>query len=240
MKRLLWNAVASGVASLAVPTAFAAVPAVALNDTGITYCRDGAGIDSPACSGTGEDGEFGRDVTVPDATDGKAGFSFIKICNNGKMAGVSGCAVGATLGSAATDWACTRDKQTAYVWELKTTDAGLRDAALRYTNWGDGRAGDVSAYVAAVNAQGLCGSKNWRLPSVFELQGLVDYGTAVPGPTIARDWFPNTVNTLYWTSDGYAADPSAAWGIGFLGGYVGYHSRSVKAAAILVRGTVGL
>jgi len=213
-----------------------AVPVVKLNDTGISYCRDvdGSTMD---CAGSGQDGEFGRDVTAAVAEDGRAGFSYTKVCNGNQLAGSGSCLASAVLGSAATDWGCTKDLRTNLVWEVKTTDGGLRDVSRLYTDWGDGRAGDASAYVAAVNASGLCGTKNWRLPTRVELQGLVDHGVAYPGPLIDATWLPNTTTGIFhWTADGYAGAADSAWGIGFSAGSSSFHARSVPGAVRLVRG----
>lgn len=215
----------------------AAVPAVKLNDTGADQCRDDSGGWSSACAGTAQDGEAGRDVTANVATDGRVGFSFAKVCNNGAVGGSAGCPTSATLGTSLRDWACTKDLRTGLVWEVKTLDGGLRDSRMSYTQLSDGSATSAAAYVAAVNAKGLCGSKNWRLPSRVELQGLVDYGVAAPGTTIDLTWFPNTYAGPHWTSDAYQLDASFNWSVGFHGGYMSYRPRGALGAVRLVRGT---
>lgn len=104
-----------------------------------------------------------------------------------------------------------------------------------YTNYGDGRAGDASAYVAAVNAQGLCGFTNWRLPTVTELQSLVDYGKPYPGPTIDTNWFPHTLGLFYWTSESVAGAPVHVWGVSFDSGFVDGGNRGGSQPVRLVR-----
>ena len=49
---------------------------------------------------------------------------------------------------------------------------------------------NTSAFVAAVNAQGLCGANDWRMPTPQELQGIVHYGSY--SPVIDPGYFPNT------------------------------------------------
>lgn len=226
---------------LAAQAGTAAVPVVKLNDTGSVLCRDADGLDSSACAGTGQDGETGRDTTLDVPADGRHGFSFVRVCNNGVLGGRTACAADAPLGSGLKEWGCTKDLRTGLIWEVKTT-SGLRAANLLYTNWGDGRSGDASELVAAVNAVGLCGGKNWRLPSRQELQGLVDYGVPYPGPAIDLDWFPNTFSAGYhWTADARAEAPATgAWGVGFQAGHSSFHGRESRAAVRLVRGTKGL
>ena len=182
-----------------------------LPDTGITASQCyAAGSDAlVSCTSAAaialnskQDGMVGRDVSNPGSSDGKLGFSY--------------SAVGSY-----TKEECVKDNITGLTWEGKPT-SGARAASAAYTNYGDNRAGDASAYVAAVNAAKLCGYTDWRLPAKDELQGIVDYSVASPGPTIDGTWFPNTQQYAYWTGTGYAGDSSYAWFVHFLNGYVDY------------------
>ena len=111
-------------------------------------------------------------------TDGKLGFSFAPVTGG-----------------------CVQDNVTGLMWEVKTVDGGLRDWAKTYTNYGDSRAGDASAYPALVNATNLCGYNDWRLPTADELLSIVDFGVADLGrPTIDATWFPNTQAGHFWTA----------------------------------------
>ncbi len=49
----------------------------------------------------------------------------------------------------------------------------------------------------AVNAQGLCGFNDWRLPTDVELRSIVKLGTI---PTIDEAFFPNTQPNVYWST----------------------------------------
>ena len=151
----------------------------------------------------------------------------------------------ATLGSGANDWACTKDNKTGLTWEVKTDDGGLRDKDwyyLWYKPSGDngGFAGytdtlfntpncstqnncNTDAFTNAVNAKGLCGKNDWRMPTKEELMKLVvcsdgKYDTdgsctniTVSTPTINSTYFPNTSDRGYWSSSPYANDSSEAW-----------------------------
>jgi hypothetical protein len=212
-----------------------------LNDTGATQCIVNNAF-TKECTGTGQDGEFGRDVTKKNKDDGKAGFAYAKVCNSGELAGSGACPADPALGAGANEWACTQDKLTKLIWEVKTKDGGLRDWLKVYTNWGDGRTGDTSEFVKEVNKKGLCGASDWKLPTVAQLQGLVHLGVAYPGPTIDKNWFPHTTggNTapsygVYWTADAYAGDASYAWVVHFGDGVVDVNSRDYGGAARLVR-----
>lgn len=207
-----------------------------LNDTGQTLCLDGA-VEVACPAGTGQDGGTGRDVTRPNASDGMAGFSFVKVGPDGQR-----------LPAAATQWSCVADKVTGLLWEVKAADGGLRDYRGTYTNHGDGRAGDASAFVEAVNAQALCGYSDWRLPTRTELQSLVNYGIAFPGPAIDQSWFPNTLGSAidsvfagYWTGTNYAStNGTHAWYVHYFNGFTSGSDRGGRQAVRVVRsGTQG-
>lgn len=231
---LAWAPVALGLCLVASPAVQAAKLKMPLNDTGVNLCVDANDQLTQTCAGTGQDGETGRDVTNKSAKDGRVGFGYRKVCNSGELAGVGACPADPVLGTAATDWGCTKDKVTGLIWEIKT-DSGLRGMHNGYTNYGDGRSGDASAFVAAVNAQGLCGATDWRLPTRVELQGLVDYSVAPPGPTLSTRWFPQSTSDAYWTGTGYVGLASSAWFVHFGSGYVGNGYRYYSPAVRLVR-----
>lgn len=121
-------------------------------------------------------------------------------------------------------WQCTRDAVTGLSWEVKTTDGGLRDRRWTYTPY-DGnpdtnggypgyrdttsgqcireqmrdRSCNTEAYVEAVNAQGLCGHRDWRLPTYTELAAIAPETTsAARGATPLR--LPDTEEGWYWTA----------------------------------------
>lgn len=162
---------------------------------------------------------------------------------------------GNNLPKTATDWTCVRDERTFLVWEKKTDDGGLRDKDTGY-NWYDpnpatngGHIGDSTepntySYVLNVNSLGLCGASDWRMPSVYELEGLLEQPSN--GVWINADYFPNTQGH-YWTSStsfprsGYSTaclvNPYYAWYTNFLGGSSGCNPKSYTKAARLVRGS---
>jgi len=225
-----------------------------LNDTGITSCMiDGSNshLPCPAAGFPGQDAESGRDATANDDSDGHAGFSFTKLDSNGQP-----------LTSSATEWSCVKDNVTGLIWEIHTDhgvltkDGGLRDKGNTYswynpdstTNGGDagtqnggscigGIACDTWSYVTAINAQGLCGYHDWRLPTVTELQGLVDY--SVPrfsNSAIDMSYFPDTRQGLeYWSSSTAAGNNSNAWVVYFDFGDTEWSSKLNNLQLRLVR-----
>lgn len=201
---LAWLFAALGLAAAPLPAL------AALNDTGQITCVKGSRI-SGQCTGTGQDADHGRDVSVPRAKDGWRGFQFVKVCNNGSVAGKGGCLASAVQGPGPNDWGCTQDKVTGLVWELKTNDGGLHDRNRLFNDVPNDPA-NANVQVAAVNAAGLCGKQDWRRPSVDELFGLVDLHEQSAGffPGMELNWFPDHSNgDSYWTN-GIYADPDSA------------------------------
>ncbi len=152
----------------------------------------------------------------------------------------------AVLGSGTTQWACTRDNTTGLIWEVKTADGATRDMNTIYTNLDShyGSQFEIDAannsigFVNAVNATALCGSAAWRMPSVEELLGLLNRSFI---PRIDPTYFPNTVNTEFWSStEHWFGSPSvhypyAARTVDFSSGSDGDSFGWERQVAIIVR-----
>lgn len=224
-----------------------------LNDTGITFGGEPLSGNNTFCTSTGgniaqQDCSKGRDANpvLNDSADGAAGFSFTKISNAGAAIPAS-----ATLGSAASDWACTYDNVTGLMWEVKTV-SGRRSSAHTYT-WfssdasnnagatgtanggtcGDAGQCDTEKFAQLTNLVGLCGRNNWRLPHVKELESIAHLGASQPA--IDGTWFPNTPMSFSWSGSPIAGGATFAWGVYFNIGGVGYLNRSVANQVRLVR-----
>lgn len=171
-----------------------------LNDTGLTYggnytdgneltCTSNIVIDesdSPL-DPVKQDCDSGRDATHNDDADGRAGFSFTKLD-----------ALGDDLRSNASSWSCVRDMVTGAIWEVKTNDGGIHDRDNTY-RWGGitSQSSDFGVYysdwdvlVNGANTDQLCGLSSWRVPTIIELESLVDYSASAP--TIDTNYFLNT------------------------------------------------
>lgn len=92
---------------------------------------------------------------------------------------------------------------------------------------------DTEKFVAAVNAAGLCGAADWRMPTRRELVSIVHNGRT--SPAIDTDWFPNTPSTWFWSSSPYASNSLDAWYVGFDFGNVLWDSKSHDYRVRLVR-----
>lgn len=176
--------------------------------------------------------------------------SFTKVSNEGQT-----ILDGAILGVGATDWACTQDNNTRLVWEIKTSDKGLRDKDNQYS-WYDtntainggyaglqdggkglctgGIACDTAAYVEAVNAQKLCGFNDWRVPSFHELATLIKPDVF---PSINATYFPENSDYRVWTGTTDPSYSSNAWYVYFGNGTASLYKGSAFSMRVrLVRG----
>lgn len=111
------------------------------------------------------------------------------------------------------------DKVTGLLWQKCTNGLSgeycITGTALQCNWYQASGTYDVNYNPTGTN---VCGS-GWRLPTVFELMTIVDYGTY--SPAINATFFPETRLYSYWTSTSYAQAPSAnAWAVNFGSGNV--------------------
>jgi hypothetical protein len=242
------------VVPVAPPVAVA--PLFPLNDTGITWGANYSSSDSSTCTGetiAQQDCSNGRDDTDNDDTDGHAGFSFTKQD-----------ALGQGLHSSAPTWSCVRDNVSGLAWEVKTDNDDLH-STYDFYNWyntdpatNGGEIGyadnngavcfgydenapatycNTQAFVERVNNAGLCGAKDWRLPSKMELVSLINHNRIQPAIDI--DYFPNTRDMDYWSSSPKASTSSNyVWSVTFRDGksrYFDLDGRGTIKSVRLVR-----
>ena len=129
------------------------------------------------------------------------------------------------------------DSTTGLMWEKKSDDTSIHAQGDTYT-WSTGaptaQNGTVfSTFLATLNAQPcFAGHCDWRLPSIIELQSLVDYARYNPatepafntacaqGCTVRQCSCTRADGDVYWTSSIYE-DPSVAgqiWAVDFNNG----------------------
>jgi len=207
------------------------------NETGIDWCADRTtnyddgdadqrrqNCEAVAGDWPGQDGMrlnsrdvLAREGNLEKVGAGAAGFDFTKLDAEGNE-----------LPFDAGEWVCVNDNHTGLIWEVKTNDGGLRDQDHNYTWYDsdyedlDGRSAggtdggdcdgsrcDTEGYVEAVNAEGLCGASDWRMPTIDELHSLVHMGRT--NPAIDADFFPNTIVARFWSSSLDAGKDFRAW-----------------------------
>ena len=197
-----------------------------LNDTGIVACAndntwfsDCSNSSLGGFLGLNQDGEVGRDYLfatqqISKVGGGTGGFDFTKIDASGNK-----------LAANASNWSCVQDNVTGLMWEVKTT-SGTHDKNKTYTwynpdtltNGGDmgvPKAGsNTFEFINIVNSQGLCGHKDWRLPTRQELDSTIHYGSTTSSK-IDTVYFPHIQALSYWTATSMASSGLSAWAINF-------------------------
>lgn len=93
------------------------------------------------------------------------------------------------------------DKDTGLTWQRAEGGADYTHA-------------NAKTYCSGLNLNGT----GWRLPTVFELQTIVDESRT--NPAIDLTVFDNTISSPYWSSSSFAGSPADAWAVNFGGGSV--------------------
>jgi len=102
------------------------------------------------------------------------------------------------------DGAAVLDRETGLVWERSpdTTERTWNDAIVDCYN------------------KGVGGRKGWRLPTVAELESLIDTTQSNLIKLPSGHPFLNVQSGYYWSSTEYAGNPDSAWTVKMLNGYV--------------------
>jgi hypothetical protein len=182
-----------------------------LPKTGQTTCYNAAGTPI-ACAATGQDAEFQRGAARSFTDNG-----------NGTIT----------------------DNLSGLIWE-KLDDsnlggaAGIHDKDNLYT-WTN-----AFGKIADLNASSFAGHNDWRLPNRLELESLVSLGAVNPATfsvfdsTCTAGCTASTCSCtrpdFYWSSSTYQKDPTGAWIVYFVDGYVDFNFKPSTYFVRAVRG----
>ena len=119
-----------------------------------------------------------------------------------------------------------RDTRTGLVWKRcafgQSWDGSSCSGFPSNRNW-------AAALAVAVNA-----GEGWRLPSVRELQSIVEF--CRHDPAINLQVFPNTFTFDVWTSSPYVGLPGGALVVDFQNGRSSWSNKGINRSVRLVRG----
>jgi hypothetical protein len=145
------------------------------------------------------------------------------------------------------------DTTTGLTWEKKSDDGGLHDKDDLIYTWSQSGStlpnGTAFALIGSLNAASFAGRRDWRLPTVEELETIVDTGGQMPGRPVVPDEFDSncvpgcsitqcscTRPINHWTSTPNAANNQQAWYVLFNNGQSGTAFKTLQFAVRAVRG----
>jgi hypothetical protein len=209
----------------------------------------GPGITQNAACGNGlldpnEDCDLGE---LAGQTCEDVGFSFGTLsCGAGCTFDTSGCTNTRFVDNGD---GTVSDRQTGLMWEKKVAGSACLHCADDEYPWSPGfeasglptESPSIFDWLSTVNGltsnqdtqSGLAGHSDWRIPTIVELQTILDCSFGVPcidpvfGPTAALG---------YWSSSSFASVVFRAWGVGFSQGVVGVSDKRIIFHVRAVRG----
>lgn len=138
---------------------------------------------------------------------------------------------------------CALDKKTGLLWEIKTFDGGVRDVESTYDLVAkDSVIDDVlsirgecykiyctsDSYLEYLNDTKLCGLDNWRVPTFYEFESILD--RRYYDPVINQGVFRNERGAKYWTATTLKNDPSMVMQIDFFNGSSSFVKNQIPLA----------
>jgi prepilin-type N-terminal cleavage/methylation domain-containing protein len=157
---------------------------------------------------------------------------------------------GSKLISTETFWNCVLDESSGLMWEAKQNNNSIHNHGEHFTWWNtdpsinqgvEGRERhyirqgnsckgfninqpstfcNTQRFTERVNAEQLCGHSDWRVPTLKELNSIVDKTKSYPAANSTFFKWPTAANqpNTFWTNTGVSNKPDTVWFIGFLTG----------------------
>lgn len=232
-----------------------------INDTGVTkFATNDSIFNAYQQDYAGQDADYGADRQTESGQvikvgDGDKGFDFTRLDNNGDV-----------IDNPSFGFSCVRDNVTGLIWQVKDN---LDSTSINYVDqsftWysedengnepGELNAGSTRCnvtngqcntedYLKQINAEGMCGFFDWRLPQANELQSIIHYGKTTP-PLVDTVFLPfwgsnNSQPLWYWTSqssaDGVSNDLAlTAWAFDMASGNDAFLLKTAEQRVVLVR-----
>lgn len=122
------------------------------------------------------------------------------------------------------------DENTGLVWQACAVGQTFNNS----TGSCDGTAKTYTYADALKLTSDFGGQTDWRVPTISELNSIVDLKKS--SPAINKSLFPNPPASSFWSTSTYAGDKTSAWFVYFSDGYDGANYKYSSFAVRLVRG----
>lgn len=203
--------------------------------SGSSYAGETSGEATSSAGSTGTSTDSSNARATSGAATSSAGSSGVSTGSSSAET----TSVGATSGTASSwatgapdrewaDWTPPPDHPTTY-----TTDGITVFDAITGLTW---QAQLPALQYSWANANNYCASLSlggfwdWRLPTLIELESILDY--SVLSPAINSAYFPDTPSDTFWTASPYASIGGSYWhvyfGIGLTGSYPAHGTFCVR------------
>jgi len=126
------------------------------------------------------------------------------------------------------------DLETGLVWAADGAGLGCNSGLADLDWYAATDSTTPGAWLTTINSSAFGGYTDWRLPSIAELESIIDYSTF--SPAINATAFPNTQSDVYWSSTTFADVPVLAWLVDFIYGSVYGGGKSGTTYVRAVRG----
>ena len=147
---------------------------------------------------------------------------------------------------------CVRDDVTGLIWEQKVNNASsMRHTAYTYSWYSTDAANnagssgtsnggiclsavshcDTESYIATLNSKQYCGYSDWRMPTRYELNTILDV-SRLPANAFDSSVFADTQSGFYWTGTPSSGNSAEAWYVSFFSAETNYTGLKVASGGL--------